>query len=357
MTDFVHETYAGRVVFGAGTLLEAALELEAVGVERVLLIGGGSAKGFADDLAERLGDRVAARVTEVAAHVPFDDVIRVRSLAASAGIDAVLAVGGGSAIGLGKAVVLEHPGVSVAVPTTYSGSEMTPIYGITDGGVKRTGRHPAVRPRVAVYDPELTLGLPPAITAGSAMNAMAHCVEALYAENRNPITSMMAGAGVGAVHRGLLGTVADPGDLAARTELMFGAHLGGAALGSVGMAIHHRICHVLGGTFGVGHGNANAVILPHVVSANASAEQEAIAMVAAALGTDDAAGALFDLATTAGAPTDLARLGVGRQELDRATALVVEHTPYNPRPVEPGWVRELLEDAFEGTRPSTRGRR
>jgi alcohol dehydrogenase class IV len=183
------------------------------------------------------------------------------------------------------------------------------------------------------------------------MNAAAHCVEALYAEQRNPVTALMAIEGLKALRAGLNRVVADRIDLVGRTSLLYGAFLGGAALGGVGMAIHHKICHVLGGTFGISHGDANAVILPHVVAANARAEPGVMAHIARVLGVADPAAGLFEMAVAAGAPSSLTELGMYEHDLDRAADIVLENPGFNPRPVELGWIRQLLDDAFLGRKP------
>ncbi|HLE94896.1 MAG TPA: iron-containing alcohol dehydrogenase, partial [Acidimicrobiia bacterium] len=193
---------------------------------------------------------------------------------------------------------------------------------------------------------------PREVTAGSTMNALAHCVEALYAQERNPIVSIMALEGAKALKRGSVIVAGDPGDVEGRSDLLYGAFLAGASLGAVGMAIHHRICHVLGGTFGLAHGDANAVILPHVVAYNREAEPEVMAALADALGVVDPALGLRELAETIGAPTSLSNLGIREPDLDKATEMIVEGGGYNPRPVEREWIRQLLEDAFAGRPPS-----
>lgn len=351
MIPFVWEALSGRVVFGDGALKEVPNEVDLLG-RTVMLIGSGSAKPLADSLADHLGDRVVARIDRVNPHVPIEDVEAARQIAFRTSVEAVITIGGGSAIGLGKAVALEAPVKHLAVPTTYSGSEMTPIHGVTVAGHKRTGRNPRAKPHTVVYDPELSRGLPMGVTAGSALNAMAHCVEALYAEHRNPVTSMMATEGLKALHSGLGRLVSDRFDPEGRASLLFGACLAGAALGAVGMAIHHKICHVLGGTFGLAHGDANAVILPHVVAANAAAEPEVASAIAGVIGVADAAQGLFELAAAAGAPSSLAQLGMDRIDLDRAADIVVENPGFNPRPVDRAWIRRLLNDAFEGKQPT-----
>jgi maleylacetate reductase len=351
MRSFTFDALPGRVVFGVGSVARLEDEVVALGASRVLLITDPATKPVADDLAEQLGKRCAGVFSDVQQHVPIEGARTARDAARDSGADCVVTVGGGSTTGFGKAIALESDVHTIAVPTTYAGSEMTPIYGITSEGIKRTGRDLRVLPRVVIYDPALTVSLPPSVTGPSGINAIAHCVEALYAKDANPITSLMAEEGIRALARGIPAAVRDPDDLDARSEALYGAYLAGAALAVVGMAIHHRICHVLGGTYGLGHGEVNAVILPHVVRFNQEGARAAIDRVAAALGVEDAATGLFDLARSIGAPTSLAELGMSAESLDEAARLAAESPPWNPRPVQAKDVRGLLEEAYHGRRP------
>jgi maleylacetate reductase len=349
---FVWDQLPTRVRFGSGSLAEAGAELDRLDAARVLLIGSTSAKAEADRIAGDLGDRVVARIDETRPHVPAGGVAQARDLASSSRADAVVTIGGGSTTGLGKAVALTRPVAFMAIPTTYSGSEMTPIYGITEDDMKRTGRDPRVKPVTVIYDVDLTLGLPPEVTAGSTMNALAHCVEALYAEERNPIVSMLAADGARALSVGSLAVSEHPADQDGRENLLYGAFLAGSALGSVGMAVHHRICHVLGGTFGLAHGDANAVILPYVVAYNQPYEPETMAALASVLGGADPWASIRELGSRLRAPGSLAQLGIQEEDLDRMTEMVVGAGGYNPRPIEPGWIRQLLGEAFDGAEPT-----
>ena len=354
MRPFTYQVLPGRVVFGFGTIARLPSELDAFGASRVVLISDDMAKSEADEIEADLGNRVVGRIGEIQPHVPIEEVEAARRLTDESRADAVVTIGGGSTTGVGKAIVLEREVAFLAIPTTYAGSEMTPIYGITAGEVKRTGRDPSVKPRTVIYDVDLTLGLPKEVTAGSTMNALAHCVEALYAQERSPIVSIMALEGVRALQRGSVVVSSDPVNADGRSDLLYGAFLAGASLGAVGMAIHHRICHVLGGTFGLAHGDANAVILPHVVAYNRASEPEVMATLADAMGVTDPAIGLFELARTLDAPTNLADLGITEPDLERATEMIVDGVGYNPRPVEREWIRQLLEDRVSGPSPSAR---
>lgn len=353
MDAFTYDALPGRVVFGSGSRARVPSEVERLGARRVLLVASGSARATGDELAGALGDRLAGRWSEVVEHVPVALAERARRAARDLGADCVVCVGGGSAIGLAKAIVLDLDAPIVAVPTTYAGSEMTPIYGLTDTH-KVTGRDLRVLPRVVVYDPDLTRDLPYETSVASVLNALAHCVEGLYGPGANPVTSLAALEGIRVLARAIPHLAADPRDGETRADLLFGAYLAGSVIATVGVGIHHRTCHVLGGTYGIGHAPANAVVLPHAIAYNAPAIPEVVCRIAGAMGTDDPAAATFDLAATAGLPTSLAALGLPEDVLDEAAALVAAETHANPRAVDVASVRAMLDDAWRGTRPTTR---
>lgn len=291
MEPFVYDARPGRVVFAAGaSRTQLADELGRLGAQRVLLICSPRDAALAADLAQPFADRVAGTCTAVRAHVPLALAEQARVQAQALGADALLALGGGSAIGLAKAVALTSMLPIIAVPTTYAGSEMTPIYGITAGQDKTTGRSLAVLPRVVVYDPVLTLSLPAQIAAPSAMNALAHCVEALYAPAANPLTTLLAEAGIRALASGAPQVVANPADLAARSTTLYGAYLAGAALASAGTSLHHKLCHILGGAYDLPHAELHSVLLPHVVAFLAPALPEPMARIVRALSGQFSAG-------------------------------------------------------------------
>ena len=351
---FTYEALPGRVVFGIGSVGDVPAEAARLGVERMFVITDAQAKAIGDDVVAALGPVVAARWDDVAQHVPVELAERARSAAADAGADGLVCVGGGSSTGLAKAIALTSRRPILAVPTTYAGSEMTPIYGLT-GRHKQTGRSLDVVPKVVVYDPALTVGLPAGVTGPSGFNALAHCVEALYGPGANPVTSLMALEGIGAIGRSLAAAVADGSDLVARTDLLYGAWLAGVALGATGTALHHKVCHALGGTYDLVHGDVNAVMLPHAVAYNTPGAREDMGRVASALGVSDgdAAGALYDLAIAIGAPTSLEAIGMPYDGLDEAAERTVADTTVNPVPVTVDGVRSMLERAWNGTRPAT----
>ena len=262
-----------------------------------------------------------------------------------------MAVGGGSTTGLGKAIALRTDLPQIVLPTTYAGSEMTPILGETEDGVKTTQRTPKVLPEVVIYDVDLTLGLPAAIAATSGMNAMAHAVEALYAKDRNPVTSLMAEEGIRSLAQALPGIADDPQDRAARWDALYGAWLCGTCLGSVGMALHHKLCHVLGGTFDLPHAETHTIVLPHAVAYNASAAPEAMNRIARAIGAENAAQGLFELARRLGTKLALRDIGMPAKGIEQAAKAAMAAPYWNPRPLDEGALRDLLTRAWNGDPP------
>jgi alcohol dehydrogenase class IV len=353
---FVYNGQPSRVVFGRGALEKLGAEIERLGAKRALVLSTPEQRASAEDVSRRLGARSAGVYDKAVMHVPIETAEAARAVAKELNADCCVAVGGGSTIGLGKAIALTSELPILAIPTTFAGSEMTPIYGITAQGQKKTGRDARVLPRTVIYDPQLTMTLPAKIAGPSGMNAIAHCVEALYAEDANPITSLMAEEGIRALARSLPKVVSDPADLDARAEALYGAWLAGACLGNVGMAIHHKLCHTLGGSYNLPHAETHTVILPHAVHYNRDAAKDAMARIARALGGDgaasaDPAGGLYDLARNIGAPLSLKDIGMKADALDEAARLATQNPYYNPRPIEYAALRQLLQNAWEGRRP------
>ena len=358
MTPFVYAQLPSKVVFGPGTRARALDEVTSLGRERVMLIGTGSPASAATEaeLAAQLGNRLVLHWTEVVQHVPDELADRARTAALDADVDCIVTIGGGSSTGLAKAIALTSRRPIVAIPTTYAGSEQTTIYGITGERHKQTGKSADVLPKVVIYDPELTTGIPAFVTGPSAFNALAHSVEALYAPGCNPITTAMALEGIRAIHRSLAHVMAHPDDVDARGDLLYGAYLSGVALGQTSAAFHHKICHVLGGTFNLVHADAHSVILPHAIAFLSPALPHEMSLLADVLGGEPA-GALWDLAVASKVPTTLSALGLTEADLQEAAERsVVEITkiaaPGNPRPCSVDDMLALLRDAFTGVRPS-----
>jgi maleylacetate reductase len=351
MRPFVYEAMATRVVFGVGSLESTAGEVSRLGSARVMLVADPQVKDVAERIAAQLGDALVSNWGEVVQHVPVELAERARAQAAERGVDAIVCCGGGSSTGLAKAIALTSGVPIVAVPTTYAGSEMTPIYGLT-GRHKQTGRSLSVVPKAVIYDPALTTRLPPSVTGASGFNALAHCIEALYGPGANPVTSIVALEGIRAVGRSLERAVAEGGDLDARSDLLYGAWLSGIALGQTGTALHHKVCHALGGTYDLVHADVNVVVLPHAVAYNTPGVPSEMADVATALGHDgDAASALHELAVAIGAPTSLEAIGMPYDGLDEAAERTAAESMVNPVPVTRAAVREMLERAWTGSPP------
>ena len=351
MSPFTYQPNPSRVVFGAGALQHLAREIDALGACRALILSTPGQAASAQRVAELLGERSAGVFAKAAMHVPLEVAREAREEARRLGADCAVAIGGGSTTGLGKAIALDSVLPILAIPTTYAGSEMTSIYGLTEAGVKKTGRDARVLPRTVIYDPELSLTLPIGSTVTSAFNAIAHAAEGLYAFDANPIVSLMAEEGIRAAAAALPRLVRDPHDLGGRTDMLYAAWLCGTVLGAVSMGLHHKLCHALGGSFNLPHAEVHTVILPHVLAYNAAHAPEAMQRIARALGSASAAAGVFDLARRHDAPTALKDIGMPADGLDRAADLAVQNQYPNPRPLERAAIRELLQRAFEGARP------
>jgi maleylacetate reductase len=358
--SFVYQANPSRVVFGAGALQHLAREIDALGAKRALVLCTPEQVASAQRVADLLGRRAAGIFAKAVMHVPIESAREARAEAARLGADCAVAIGGGSTTGLGKAIALDSGLPIVAIPSTYAGSEMTPIYGITEAGLKKTGRDARVLPKTVIYDPELTLTLPVGLSVTSGLNAVAHAAEGLYAHDGNPIVALMAEEGIRALAKALPALAERPQDGEARSDALYGAWLCGTVLGQVAMGLHHKLCHTLGGTFNLPHAQTHTVVLPHAMAYNAAAAPAAMAAIARALGasngslgTDDGPRGLYDLAKNLGAPTALRDLGMPADGLDRVADLAVQ-TPYpNPRPLERAALRALLQRAFDGDPPQS----
>ncbi len=356
LSGFVHEGQPMRVVFGAGRIADVSSEVDRLGASRVLIVAGGPEAQFADRIAADLGNRVAGRFGDVVMHVPVEVATAAARSATESNADLVLCVGGGSSTGAAKAIALGTGLPILAVPTTYAGSEMTAIWGLTEDGVKNVGRDERVRPKVVIYDPELTLTLPSEISAASGMNAMAHLVEGLYAPGASPITALVAEEGIRALATALPAVVANPSDLEARSLALYGAWLAGWTLGTAGMGIHHKICHVVGGNYDLPHAGVHSAVLPYAVAYNAQHAATSLAraqraLQAAGIDTPDPATGIWQLERSIGAPTNLADIGLSEADIPEAARAVVAAGMVNPRPVDQAAIEQLLADAWHGVPP------
>jgi maleylacetate reductase len=350
--EFVYNANAARVVFGAGSAQHALRELDRMGCTRALVLCTPNQRPLAEAVVHTLGSKATAVFDQARMHVPVDTVAAGQRAAQAAGADCTVAVGGGSTIGLAKAIALNMGLPILAMPTTYAGSEMTPIYGITDAHGKKTGTDPRVLPKVVIYDPQLTMNLPPHVSITSGINAIAHAAEGLYARDANPITSLMAEEGIRALTEALPALIATPADLKARKAALYGAWLCGSVLGSVGMALHHKLCHTLGGSFGLPHAETHTVVLPYALAYNYAHAPEAMQRLERAMRRTNGPAAVQELARACGAPVSLKEIGMKAQDLDKAAHIAMQNAYWNPRPLNLDALRALLQLAYEGLPPS-----
>jgi len=348
MQDFVYQSAPMRVVFGTGTLRQLPDELSRLGVTRALVLATSRQKDLAASIREMIGERFAGVFTGAVMHTPVEVTERAMETVRDVRADCLVAIGGGSTTGLGKAIALRTDLPQIVLPTSYAGSEMTPVVGQTSGGIKTTQSSPKILPEIVIYDVDLTMTMPPGLSATSGINAIAHAVEALYARDRNPVISLMAQEGIRTLAHALPKICAQPDDRAARTNALYGAWLSGICLGAVGMALHHKLCHTLGGSFNLPHAETHTVILPHALAYNAPAVPDAMTRIAGALGVPDAALGLHDLARKLATPASLREIGI-----DQAADLAVKNPYWNPRPIERDAIRELIARAWHGDVPQT----
>jgi alcohol dehydrogenase class IV len=353
---FVYTGLPARVVFGFGTLADLPSEIRRLGASRALLLCTPRQLRDAQALSNRLGPLGAGVFAQAVMHTPVEVTERALIALRESRADCTVALGGGSPIGLGKALALRTDILQIAVPTTYAGSEATPVLGETRDDVKTTQRSAAILPEVILYDVELSLTLPPSISAASGLNAIAHAAEALYARDANPLTSSLAVQGIQALATALPRVVDAPGDREARARALYGAWLCGVCLATVGMGLHHKLCHTLGGSFELPHAQTHAVLLAHAVAYNSAAAPIAMQRIQQALGVEDAAQGLFDLARRLGAPRSLEQLGMSHAALARAADQALTDPYWSPRPIEREGILSLLEDAYHGRRPRAASR-
>jgi maleylacetate reductase len=348
--SFSYTAQPMRVIFGQG-LMPLADELRSLGIRRAVVVCTPDRAELGHRVADIVGDLVGGVLADAVMHIPKDVVDRCESICGELGCDGYIAVGGGSAVGLAKALALRSGLPLVAVPTTYAGSEMTPVWGITENRIKTTGRHRSVLPSAVVYDPGLTVGLPVELSVVSGMNAIAHAVEALYAPDRSPIVSLMAREGAQELASALRTIVDHPEDLTARGKALYGAWLCGAVLGVTTMSLHHKLCHILGGSFNLPHAQTHAIILPHVLGYNAPFAPDMVAALTDVFGPGDPATSLWQLQRALPMSQALSDLGLMEPALDEVVELVMVSPYANPRPVDPESVRLLLGRAWRGDPP------
>lgn len=351
MNQFAFEARIPRVIFGSRSLSSVGAEVAALGCSRALVLSTPAQEREGEVVMRLLDSRAVGLHAQAEMHVPLERVRAARAIASELNVDCLVAIGGGSTIGLAKALALESSLPIVAIPTTYAGSEMTAIYGMTEGEVKRTGRDPRVMPRTVIYDSELTVSLPLRLTASSCMNAIAHAAESIYAHDGNPLIALMSEEGIRASREALERLIEDPHDPEIRSKAQYGSWLCGIALGSTSMGLHHKLCHVLGGMFNLHHSELHAVVLPHSLAYNMDAAPEAMRRIARALAVEHVPSGLFDLLKRSGLPYSLEAIGMREEGIQRAVELVTASPYPNPRPFEKDALVRLLTQAYNGVRP------
>ncbi|KAK7031692.1 iron-containing alcohol dehydrogenase [Favolaschia claudopus] len=352
MQPFIFNSLPGRVIFGRGTLSQVASEIENLGCSKALVLTGPSQAATGEALRADLGNAAVGLYSNARMHTPVNVTEEAVELARTLGAGCVVAIGGGSTVGLAKAIALRTDFPQIVIPTTYSGSEATTIVGQTENGIKTTQKTLKVLPEVIIYDVDLTLTLPTQLTMTSGINAMAHAIEALYAVDSNPITDMVAEQGIARLACALPILSKDPHNSEARSDALYGAWACAYCVGIVSLALHHKLCHTLGGTLNLPHSETHTVILPYAVVYNTPYAVDAMAKVARILGSTSAAQGIYDLARTLGAPSSLRELGAKEEDLERVADVAMTKTYPNPGPLDRGKILSLLKDAYEGKRPA-----
>ena len=354
MRDFICEIRSPRVVFGMGAINKVAYEVEALGVKKLLLITTPSQNEQAKKISQQLMGCEVKVFDRSVMHVPVEIVDNAYQVLLEHKADGLIALGGGSAIGLAKALAVRSDLPILAIPSTYSGSEMTAVYGTSHMGLKTTSRSANAMAKVVLYDPELTFSLPYELSVTSGINSIAHAAEGLYAQNGNPILNFLAEEAIRSMVKGLR-SLRDAKSLNnARFDCLYGAWLSGVVLENAGMALHHKLCHTLGGSFNLDHAATHSVILPHSMAYNSSTAPEAMQSIRRALNvsSQSAQEGLYDLLKELNAPYSLAAIGMQEKCLSEAARLTVLNTYWNPSPIDYESVLDLLKNAFDGVKPS-----
>jgi maleylacetate reductase len=352
MRRFTFDYLSPRVVFGPGSVSELPDEIKRLGSRRLLVLSTREQLGLAENIVGSLGDKVTGFFDGAKMHVPVEVIQKAKQAFVNADADSIIAIGGGSTTGLAKVLSMDLGVPSVVIPTTYAGSEMTTIWGITQDGLKKTGRDSKVLPKTVIYDSLLTVNLPLAITVTSALNAIAHAMEGLYSPELNPVIETMCKQGICALFNAIPRLVQRPADVDARTDALFGAWMCGTVLCHLGMGLHHKLCHTLGGTLNLPHAETHAVVLAHVLAYNLPYAAPTKLLLEGILGTGDVPGAVYDLAKNAGAPLSLAEIGMRTEDIAQVRDLALRDQYPNPRPLEADALEALLNSAFHGHRPA-----
>lgn len=351
--DFIHDANPSRVLFAAGARAKAGAELDRLGASRIMIIATPTQAGVAAEFARLIGERAGIVYPGAQPHTPTNVTEAALTAVSSVQADGLLAVGGGTAIGLAKAIALRTDLPQLIIPTTFAGSEMTPFLIETERGAKTMQRSGRVLPETVIYDPEFVGALPIPVAAPSAMNAIANSVAALCAPNVDPLTAMMAEESIRALGLALPRLLGDASDPDAWSQALYGAWLAGASVGVTGTGVHHAICDVLVGAFDLTHADVHCVMLPYAAAALTGRDRKAMRRVAHALGADDAASTLYDLMARAANETSLRGMGLTRAALEKAADLVLEDPSVKQARTSRGDILAMLLAAFEGKRPES----
>ncbi|KAL3417549.1 Maleylacetate reductase 1 [Phlyctema vagabunda] len=348
--SFEYNAAPARVIFGSGTLTKLGDEIARQNLSLPLLLSTPQQVGQVEQLSALLNGKIAGIFTEATMHTPVNVTEKALEYAKSVHADSVISIGGGSTIGLGKAISIRTGLPHICIPTTYAGSEMTPILGETQDGKKTTRSDPKILPGTVIYDVDLTMTLPASMSATSGVNAIAHAVEALYARNTNPIINLLALEGIKALAESLPQIINDPSSTTSRSAALYGAWLCGTCLGAVGMSLHHKLCHTLGGSFNMPHAETHTIILPHALAYNAPAIPRVMSQLAGVLpGSEgDATKGLNVLLAKLQVKRGLKDFGFKEEDIDKAVEIAIGNPYWNPRPIEKEPLRELLRRAWAG---------
>lgn len=349
--QFDFKPVPSKIVFGENSALSLREEAAELGANRVMIACTKGMVARIGPVLDKLGDRCVGIFDGAEPHCPEHVAMAALEKFKKIDADLIVAIGGGSTIGIGKAITLRTGAPLIVVATTPCGSESTPIHGMLIRNTKKTGRDPKVIAKTSIYDPVLSTSMSAHHTGTIGMNSLAHCVEALYAKVRSPISDLMAEEGIQALTAGLPASIENPLNLEARSQVLYGGMLSGHCVTLAGIAIHHKLCHVLGGHHGIPHGESNSVVLPYAVAYNESAAPDAMQKIMKAMNTTSPSGGIYDFASQIGVPKSLKELGMREKDLDLAASETVERTTYNPKPVDQKSLREMLQQAFEGVRP------
>ncbi|RYC80409.1 Maleylacetate reductase [Fusarium oxysporum f. sp. narcissi] len=352
MEPFVYSPLSHKIIFGRGSIRQLPQCLQQLGFRRALVLSTPHQIDQAKQITDILESHVEASwiFSEATMHTPLNITEKALAFCQQNEPDVLVSIGGGSTTGLGKAISFRKGIYHISIPTTYAGSEVTPILGETVDGIKTTKTQFEILPKTVIYDVDLTLTLPLPMSLTSIINAIAHGVEALYAPNTNPIVSLMAAEGVRSLANGSYELLDDPDSIVARSICQYGAWLCGTCLGSVGMSLHHKLCHTLGGSFNLPHAETHTIVLPHALAYNAPKVPQAMKVLAGVLpdSQGDALRGLNTLLNKLGVPRSLKSIGFKEEDIGKAADIAVSKSYANPREIDRELIREVIRRAGAG---------